>query len=285
MIIKKKKHNFFLFLCIPTLFFLVISTFFFFNEQFLFKTKENIKQKMMMFDHGFSSVPAMLYTGVTNQKKKDIPKVLPGHLLKSFSLQYQRFPNRPIIRTIEININFKNYQKILEDRKKALYLDILTNPKEVNANIKYDGKRYKAKIRLKGDLSDHWRSIYRMSLRVKIKNGTILGFKSFSIQKPFSRQHPYDQVYGKLIQSTENISPKQTYARIILNGENWGVMNIEEHISKELLEKQKKKESIVVKLGNEKDWNYSKISKNQKYKDYRLSDPKLDLFLYGKKKI
>jgi hypothetical protein len=285
MIIKKKKHNFFLFLSILVLLFIVITALFFFNEQFVFKTKENIKQKMMMFDHGFSSVPAMLYRGVTTeQNKKDIPKILPGHLLKSFYLQFQQFPNRPTIKTIEININFKNYQKILEDRKKALYRNILTNPKEVNANIKYDGKKYKAKIRLKGDFSDHWSSFYRMSFRVKIKSGTILGFKSFSVQKPVSRQHPYDQVYGKLIQSTENISPKQTYARIILNGENWGIMNIEEHISKELLEKQKKKESIVVKLGNEKDWNYFKIAKNYKYKDYRLSDPKFDLFLYGKKK-
>ena len=284
MIIKKKKHNFFLFLSILVLLFIVITALFFFNEQFVFKTKENIKQKMMTFDHGFSSVPSMFYTGVINQKKKDIPKVLPRHLLKSFSLRFQKYPNRPAINTINININFKNYQKILKDRKRAMYQKILINPKEVNANIKYQGKRYKAKIRLKGDLSDHWRSIYRMSFRVKIKNGTILGFKSFSIQKPLSRQHPYDQVYGKLIQGIENISPKQTYARVILNGQSWGIMNIEEHMSKELLEKQRKKESIIVKFGNEKIWNYSKIAKNKKYKDYRLSDRKLDFFLYKKKK-
>lgn len=240
MIVKKRKYNFLLFLNILVILFITISAFLFFNKEIMFKTKENIKQKIMTFDHGFSSVPTLLYTGVTNQNKSEIIKVLPRHLLKSFSLQFQQFPNRPIIKTIEIDIKFKNYQKILEDRKKAMYQKILTNPNEVNADIKYDGKIYKAKIRLKGDLPDHWNSVYRMSFRVKLKNGSILGFKNFSIQKPISRQHPYDQVYGKLIQSINNVSPNQTYARVVLNGQNWGIMNIEEHMSKELLEKQKK---------------------------------------------
>lgn len=284
MIVKKRKYNFLLFLNILAILFITISAFLFFNKEFIFKTKENIKQQIMTFDHGFSSVPTLLYTGVTNQNKSEIIKILPRHLLKSFSLQVQQFPNRPIIKTIEIDIKFKNYQKILKDRKKAMYQKILTNPKEVNANIKYDGKIYKAKIRLKGDLPDHWNSVYRMSFRVKLKKGSILGFKNFSIQKPLSRQHPYDQVYGKLIQSINNISPNQTYARVVLNGQNWGIMNIEEHMSKELLEKQKKKESIIVKFGNEKIWNYKKISNADIYENYRLSDTKLNTTLYGRGK-
>ena len=103
---------------------------------------------------------------------------------------------------------------------------------------------------------DHWGGIYRMSFRVKLEDDkTIFDLKN-SIHKPRARQHPYDQFFGALIQKNGGLSPPQTYARIIVNGAKWGVMNIEEHMSKEFLEKQK--ESIILKFGNEKDWIYSR---------------------------
>ena len=88
---------------------------------------------------------------------------------------------------------------------------------------------------------DHWGGIYRMSFRVKLEDDkTIFGFKRFSIHKPRARQHPYDQFLEHLYKKWRSFT-SQTYARIIVNGAKWGVMNIEEHMSKEFLEKQKKR--------------------------------------------
>ena len=98
------------------------------------------------------------------------------------------------------------------------------------------GKTYKAEIRLKGDLYDHWESKNRVSLRVKLKNDkTILGFSAFSIQKPNTRQQPYDSTFQFLVRDTGGIAPVHKFANIFVNGEDWGIMNIEEHMSKEFL--------------------------------------------------
>lgn len=290
MIIKRKKNNFYLIASIIVIFLIITFTFLSSNEKFLFKTMANLKQKIMTIDHGFSTWEHLKSTTISFQKDP-IKKV--GHLLNSIPLQLEGFPNRPTIETLEINIKFKNYKKILEDRKRFFTYGISSykygangiafNPREVKASIKYKGKIHKAKIRLKGLLIDHWDSIYRMSFRINLKDGTIFGFKNFSIHKPESRQYPYDQVYGKLQQTVGNLSTKQTFAHIIVNGQDWGIMNIEESISKELLEKQKHKESIIVKFG-EKRTDYKIFAQNHKYKFYRLGNLKLITTVYQDKK-
>ena len=72
----------------------------------------------------------------------------------------QGFPARPPLETIYIDIKFKDYQQLLEEREKAVryHNKILHEHKKVKAEIRYNGKLYKAKIRLKGNLSQHWRS-------------------------------------------------------------------------------------------------------------------------------
>ena len=73
----------------------------------------------------------------------------------------------------------------MKDRDRAIKNQFLFDPTMVDATIQYMGKVYKAELRLKGDGQDHWQSKHRMSLRVQLKNEkTILGFSSFSIQKP-----------------------------------------------------------------------------------------------------
>ena len=64
----------------------------------------------------------------------------------------------------------------------------------------------KRNFRLKGDLDDHWISNTRLSLRVKLKDKTIYGMNSFSIQKPRSRQHPYEQAFQQVMNQTSNLS-------------------------------------------------------------------------------
>ena len=69
-----------------------------------------------------------------------------------------------------------------------------------------------------------------------------MGFTKFSIHKPISRQHPYSQTYNKISEDFGNLTLPQTYAKISVNGEDWGIMNIEENPSKEFLEKRSKKD-------------------------------------------
>ena len=170
------------------------------------------------------------------------------------------------------------------DRDRAVKKGQLTNPVVVNAKLRYKGNKYDAKLRLKGDLSDHWLSSKRMSFRVKLKNKeTIFGFNRFSVQKPRARQQPYDYVFQSLMRDVGNLASVHDFAHVFVNGVDWGIMDLEEHVSKEFLEKQKRKESAVVRFSNEEKWSYIKKTRAP-YLLYRLSDPSLYVKLYGDKK-
>ena len=58
----------------------------------------------------------------------------------------------------------------MRDRDRAIKNSILDNPTKVDATLQYKGGKYKARLRLKGDMVDHWLSKHRYSLRVELKN-------------------------------------------------------------------------------------------------------------------
>jgi hypothetical protein len=192
----------------------------------------------------------------------------------------------PVLDRIDIDVGILEWKQILADRDRGLANSMLSNPEYVKARVRYGGNSIKAKIRLKGDLEGHWDSPYRLSLRVSLKKKTVLGFKKFSLHKPAERQHPYEQVFQSLMRRMDNLSSLHNYIHVYVNGEDWGVMNIEEHMSKELLEKQKKKESIIVRFSNDNGWLYSRttrVKKRQRLPN-RLGDELLNVDMFGESK-
>ena len=91
--------------------------------------------------------------------------------------------------SLEFEIKFSNLIKLNEDRVNSINQG-LDGPVEVKAF--HQNKIYDARVRLKGDLKDHWLSRYRYSLRVKLSGHTILGMKTFryktSKTTPMSRR-------------------------------------------------------------------------------------------------
>ncbi len=280
MHILRKKNKFHILLGIVSLFFISVFLIYLQSGSLLKNTYADMKQKIMMFDHGFST-PRNFLLGESSAK--EFLLVFPKNIYKSIDQQVKGFPDRPNIEKIEITIKFKEYRKVLNDRKRSLKKHFLTDPHEVRASIKYNGQTYKSSVRLKGDYSDHWDSIYRMSLRVDLKSGSIFGLSRFSIQKNESRAFPYDQAYGNVVQNIGNLSPKHHFARIFVNGEDWGIMNIEEHMSKEILERQKQKESMIFRFGNDLDSQYSKNNTDE-YFYHRIGDDRLSTTIYQSKK-
>ena len=59
---------------------------------------------------------------------------------------------------------------------------------------------------------------------------------------------PYDYTFQSITQYIDNLSSMHKFAHVYVNGKNWGVMDI---ASKELLEKQNRKDFIIVRFGNE----------------------------------
>jgi hypothetical protein len=286
----KRKKSLFLIVSIPIVILLTLLTL---SEREIGSIKQvgiyktDIRENLIALDLGISTFHNL--TDDDNlQDTKEISlfkkNIIP--FIKSFPkiAKYKLFNEHKFDR-IDININFSDYLILDKDRKRAIKEKILSNPTEVNAILEHKGEKYKASLRLKGDFPDHWLGTKRQSLRIKIKNDkNILGFSRFSIHKTRSRQHPYDHAFQSMIIDTGNLGVIHKFAHIFVNGVNWGIMDMEEHISKEFLEKQNRKESPVVRFSNEEKWRYEIVSKNP-YNNYKLSDASLFLKLYNTKTL
>ena len=267
----------------------VLLSFLTLNRTYLTEEVFIVVDKAMVYDLGFSD-PGQLgksFSEIAEQLIIKSPDIIKGNIFG--------FPERPQIDRLDIIIKFIDYREIINDQQRAITQTILTDPTEVKGKVVYDNKAYKADIRLKGDLRDHWRSSIRMSFRVSLKTkGTVKDFRSFSIQKPKARQYPSDQVYQSLIIENGGLATTHNFIHLFVNGEDWGIMNIEEHMSKELLEKQRRKESLIFKLGDDQKWAYTDQNglrdENVRFEDkpyhegYRLSDPKFYITAYKSNK-
>ena len=254
-------------------------------------------ENLISLNLGFSSINNLIDDGKLSIVSKNIDvlnindvnkiKALSKNLTKIIKYQNNK-DNLLELPRINIIIKFKNYREILSDRSEAIKNNYLSNPTYVSGVLEYEGEQYKADIRLKGDMSDHWYPETRMSLRVKLKNGdSILGFRKFNISKLKSRQHPYDETFQNIVKKIGNISSNHNLSHVTVNGRSYGIMLIEEVVSKELIEKQKKKDSMVFRFSDDRAWKFP-MKFNDKnlsysYNWYRLSDPKYFLKIYNEK--
>lgn len=250
-------------------------------------------ETLMRLDPGFSSPRNLVDYGghFRNQSMLEHSLVLIAKI--PLILKHLIFASKPSsVPIIKINIKFDDLKKINEDRSRAIQKNYLERPQKVRAQITYLGETLDARVRLKGDLSDHWLSKYRYSLRVELMgDSAIMGMKSFSIQKPRSRQHPYDQAFQLALEELGNLTSNHQYAKIKLNGQNWGLMNIEEHLSAEFLEKKRKKDAPIFRFSDDLFWkNYSKQDNRENKQfllaqsNYLLSDDRIAVSIVNNKK-
>ena len=246
--------------------------------------KEDLMQNIEAQNLGFSHFRTLVDTG-DGQRGYSIVSKIKGIIHKIPEIIRYKLSNGTEFERIDIEIDFLEYSKILKDRERAIKDKILTNPTKVKSVLKFQGKKYKARVRLKGDLHHHWDSKLRLSLRVELKNGkNIFGFSNFSIHKPRERKHPYDYTFQSMVRDAGNLAAVHKFAHVFVNGEDWGIMDLEEHMSKEFVEKQNKKSTILFRFANEDKWLYTFKSKKP-YLGYKLSDPKLYSRMYDKKTL
>ncbi len=190
---------------------------------------------------------------------------------------------------LKININFKNFEIIKDDRLVAIQNGVLTNPTEVPATIIHKNKKYRADVRLKGDLINHWGVNKQWSLKIELKKGkSINGMKEFSITKLIERRYPDNLIIAKQFERFGIISPKFKIYKADVNGQNWGLMLAEEQFSNVFLEKRNLKDSLIFKLTNETKFKISKYfyKKNIEKREIFLNKlGKLEVDIFNKKKI
>ena len=160
---------------------------------------------------------------------------------------------KPKIDKIELEVN----QKVILQLEKQRHIKITNNiyaSKFLMHNILINNgdKKLKGKIRIKGDRSIHWQDKTTTSYKIDMReNDRFFGLEEFSIQKPIARNYTYEYLFHKLLQETGQLSLKYFFINLYFNDENRGLYAVEESFSKELLERQKKRNGPIFGLDEE----------------------------------
>ena len=138
------------------------------------------------------------------------------------------------------------------------------------AKLKADKKKYDIKLRVKGDRLLHWRDKDETSYKIDIRgNDRIWGLEEFSFQKPITRNYIYEFIFHRLIQTSGLISLKYFFINLSMNDNKQGIYAVEEGFSKELIERNKKRNGPIFGL-------------NENYDEYQLIYPNIEYELYSK---
>jgi|TARA_B100000315_G_scaffold254685_1_gene296267 hypothetical protein len=149
---------------------------------------------------------------------------------------------------ISIDVNYKNFQKIVYKKEMALADGILMSTSEdyVPGNIRYGDKTVRIKLRLKGDLVDQLQG-EKWSFRIVVKGDkTLFGMKVFSIHAPSARDYLYEWLLHKAMKREDVISLRYDFIDVTLNGKPLGVYALEEHFEKRLIENNRRREGVIV---------------------------------------
>lgn len=172
----------------------------------------------------------------------------------------------PDIPHLSLDIKFKHYQKIVAKRQAALETGALFSSDEdyVPATIRVGSRTLRAKIRLKGDHTDHIKGS-KWSFKVKMRgNDRFAGMRNFSLQAPYTRGFQADSIYLDIQRYFGILAPRTRFVDMSVNGEHIGIMQVEEGFSKELLESQQRREGPLLKLYEGDMWEALRLQVEQK---------------------
>ena len=225
------------------------------------------------------------YWPQTDLQTKNIPGLTPfvGRALSN-ALKVTFFS--PDVPTVLVDIKFKHFQKLNELRKRVVSKGFALDEdrKYFPAIIRYGSTKSKIKMRLKGDILDHYNS-ERWSFRVKVKDGdAFLGMKNFSIQEPERRGFTAEAVFFAHLAQYDILVPRYQFVNLILNGQERGIMAVEEVPSKELLENGRRRESIIFRYNDTANWE-SLSEGNVVASKYYQNHFAVDFAAYHQKKI
>ena len=71
----------------------------------------------------------------------------------------------------------------------------------------------------------------KISLRINTIDGGIFNMKKISLQSPKTRDFHTEQIFNNLLNFVGVFVPKSFYVKLIVNGDSWGNMYLQEHPS------------------------------------------------------
>jgi len=168
--------------------------------------------------------------------------------------------------TLHFYISPKNYMILSKDRQRRIGLvldwigggDVMTEKnlykEEVKCKLYYKRNKMKSKIKIAGLLWDHFLHPQKWSMRVKIRDkNSFKGTKQFNLLRPETREYLIGYIANEIAKIYNIISIEYSPVQVMINGENMGIYLFEDFFNKYLIEKNRKKDSVIFTISPESD--------------------------------
>ena len=175
--------------------------------------------------------------------------LLPERLLSNLT-------NGPDLPQLVIDINFNNLSKLYAKRSEALDLGYLVQAEDdfVPAAIRLQDRTVNVKLRLKGDMVDHIRTS-KWSFRIHTKGDDhVFGLRRFSLQHPETRGFQAEVLFLETLRRMDVLAPRYFFVNVIVNGNDVGLMALEEHFSTEMLESNGRRDGVILRFDESLMW-------------------------------
>lgn len=187
--------------------------------------------------------------------------------IKFLSLKYIFINNE--LENVVIKIDQKNLYNLELQRQIKKNINTNSISDFSKASLKKEKINYDIKMRIKGDRSLHWydkdQSSYKIDLRGEKR---VWGLEEFSLQKPITRNYIYEYVFHKLLEANKLISLKYFFINLSLNDTDQGIYAVEEGFSKELIERNKKRNGPIFGLEESFGVSYPDVKYDLYSKEY-----------------
>lgn len=151
---------------------------------------------------------------------------------------------------LHIDIKYKHLHKLHQKRDQALAQGLLQSSSDdfVPAEIRIGDRTVRVKLRLKGDYTDHLQG-KKWSMRIHVKKkDQIFGMRRFSIQAPRTRAFQAEPIVLEHYRREGVLAPRYSFVEVSVNGDDIGLMAVEESFSKEILESQRRREGVIIRF-------------------------------------
>jgi hypothetical protein len=152
---------------------------------------------------------------------------------------------------VRIDVAMEDAQRAQIERhvERSLALGAIPHGEDdwVKATVSVGPDVFDAKAKLKGDLLDHIDD--GISLRISLRGtGRALGLRTFNLQNPKTRRYLWEWAYIRHAEREDLLTPRHEFVNASLPGASRRPYLLLEHFSKELLERQRRREGVVVKF-------------------------------------
>ena len=166
----------------------------------------------------------------------------------------KNFVRKPFTKVdkIYLDINFRNFKKLNENRDIALKNKVLLKEynENVNATISYKDQRVPVRIKLKGGivdyhLGDNW------SFKVRTRKSNLFGLKDFALMHAERRNYLLEWYARKMYAEEGLIYKDYKFVNLYINGENKGIYVMDENFTEALSVKNNRREGIYIRFGTD----------------------------------